>query len=269
MSGLRIAEVSRRTGVPASTLRYYEGIGLLAPASRSGNGYRAYSARDLDRLRFITRAKQLDLSLDDLRELLTAWDSEDCAEVQQRMAGVVSARLTQTRDRIVVLMELAAQLQVAMRRLAVATQPGGCDDGCACSTAASTVATTRATGPTDVPLTTRPPTPADPELREADDTPIACTLDRDLMRGRVDDWRGVLAHATGREPVPGGVALTFEHDPAVTVELARLAVAEHACCTFFDFTLAVSTDGVRLEVRAPHDARDLVATVFGVPGPAA
>jgi MerR family copper efflux transcriptional regulator len=87
---LRIADVAERTGVPATTLRYYEDIGLLAPARRSGNGYRSYTDRDVERLTFITRAKQLDLSLDDLRELVTAWDGEG---VQERMAGVVSSRL--------------------------------------------------------------------------------------------------------------------------------------------------------------------------------
>jgi DNA-binding transcriptional MerR regulator len=135
MTTLRIAEVAEQTGVPATTLRYYEDIGLLAAAGRSANGYRAYSQRDVERLRFITRAKQLDLSLDDLRELLQAWDSDDCAGVQDRMSQVVSARLAQTQQRITDLMELAGQLQTAADRLTQAPQAGPCDPGCACTTA--------------------------------------------------------------------------------------------------------------------------------------
>jgi MerR family regulatory protein len=54
--------VADRTGVPSTTLRYYEEIGLLAPAGRRDNGYRAYSDRDVERLQFITRAKALDLA---------------------------------------------------------------------------------------------------------------------------------------------------------------------------------------------------------------
>ena len=69
MTSLRIAEVSERTGIPASTLRYYDEIGLLPATARRPNGYRAYSGRDVERLRFLTRAKRLDLSLDDLRVL--------------------------------------------------------------------------------------------------------------------------------------------------------------------------------------------------------
>jgi len=252
---LRIAEVAERTGVPTTTLRYYEDIGLLAPARRAENGYRAYTDRDVERLRFITRAKQLEISLDDLRDLVQAWDGEDCAGVQERMARVVSARLEQTQERVVDLVELAAQLQSAAARLGQPATPGPCDDECACSTAA-----TSAGG--------RQPAPV--ELTRASggaaEAPIACTLDQELMGGRLTDWQAALLRATGRGPIPGGVAVTFEHDVELTVELARLAAAEQACCRFFDFTLAVTGGGVRFEVRAPAEAQDVVAAVFGPPG---
>jgi DNA-binding transcriptional MerR regulator len=273
MTTLRIAEVSERTGVPATTLRYYEDIGLLAPAGRSENGYRAYEERDVERLRFITRAKRLDISLDDLRELVQAWDTDDCASVQDRMAQVVSARLTETQERIVDLVELAGHLQSAAGRLAGAPEPGPCGEGCACSTAPT------ATDPTFVELTqairadplmiTVTATPSDESSAEADVVrpPIACTLDHDAMRGRISDWQAVLTRATSRGSIAGGVALTFAHDVQPTAELARLAAAEHGCCTFFDFTLEVTTAGVRFEVRAPVEAHDVLAAVFGPPGP--
>jgi DNA-binding transcriptional MerR regulator len=38
----RIAEVARRSGFATSTLRYYEELGLLQPAARTGAGYRVY-----------------------------------------------------------------------------------------------------------------------------------------------------------------------------------------------------------------------------------
>ena len=259
---LRIAEVAERTGLPATTLRYYEDIGLLAPAERSGNGYRAYSARDVERLRFITRAKQLDISLDDLRELVTAWDGEDCEGVQERMAAVVSARLREARDRLVELVELTGQLESAVARLSSPPRPGACDDGCACSTAheavgPATLARTDGVARTALPLTdtTPPPAPA-----------LECTLDPGAMRGRIGDWQAVLARATGRSPIPGGSAITFDTDPELAADLARLAAAEHACCSFFDFTVSVTGDGMRLEVRAPGEAHDLLSAVFGPVG---
>jgi len=50
---LRIQEVAAETGLTARSIRYYEEVGLLAPAARSGGAYRLYDADDLERLRFI------------------------------------------------------------------------------------------------------------------------------------------------------------------------------------------------------------------------
>ena len=50
---LRIQEVAADTGLTPRTIRYYEELGLLAPAARSEGSYRLYDAEDLERLRFI------------------------------------------------------------------------------------------------------------------------------------------------------------------------------------------------------------------------
>ena len=135
MTTFRIAEVAHQTGVPTTTLRYYEDIGLLATAERSANGYRYYSVRDVERVRFITRAKQLHITLDELRDLVTAWDGDDCQTVQFRMAGVVGERLRETQLRVSELLELADQLKLAAERLSQTPTSGGCSPGCVCSTA--------------------------------------------------------------------------------------------------------------------------------------
>jgi hypothetical protein len=124
---------------------------------------------------------------------------------------------------------------------------------------------------------TNPDGLADPAVRvrflagaEATDARLVCTLDGglDAMRGRIGEWRAIIAQATGREPADGGVTLVYDHDPAVTVELARLAAAEFACCSFFTFTLIVATDGMRFTISAPDEARDVVTAVFGAAAPA-
>jgi hypothetical protein len=108
-------------------------------------------------------------------------------------------------------------------------------------------------------------TPAGSALDGSVGTDIVCTLEGglDAMRGRLDDWQGVLARATGRRPADGGVTLTFGHDPAVAVALARLAAAEFACCSFFTFALSIGPEGMRFTVTAPEDARTVVTAVFG------
>ena len=50
---LRIQEVAAALGLTTRTIRYYEEVGLLAPAGRSGGDYRLYDADDVERLRFI------------------------------------------------------------------------------------------------------------------------------------------------------------------------------------------------------------------------
>ena len=50
---LKINEVAAETGLTTRTIRYYEEVGLLAPAARSDGDYRLYDASDLDRLQFI------------------------------------------------------------------------------------------------------------------------------------------------------------------------------------------------------------------------
>jgi hypothetical protein len=94
---------------------------------------------------------------------------------------------------------------------------------------------------------------------------LVCTLDGgpDAMRERVDEWRALIDRATGRETADGGVTLIYDHDPEVTVELARLAVADFACCSFFTFALTVAPDGMRFTVTAPAQARDVVTAMFG------
>jgi MerR family redox-sensitive transcriptional activator SoxR len=69
MTGLRIGAVAERAGVRVSLLRYYEEVGLLAPAERV-SGQRRYDASVLRRLAVIDAAQRAGLSLAEIRELL-------------------------------------------------------------------------------------------------------------------------------------------------------------------------------------------------------
>jgi MerR family copper efflux transcriptional regulator len=71
MAGLLIGDVAERTGLTAPTIRYYESIGLLAPAPRSATGYRRYSQTTVEELRFIRKAQSLGFSLEEIGEILT------------------------------------------------------------------------------------------------------------------------------------------------------------------------------------------------------
>ena len=70
MTACSIGEVTRRLGMSADTLRYYEKIGLLPRVARNGSGVRRYERADLARLKFIQRARLMNFSLDEIRDLL-------------------------------------------------------------------------------------------------------------------------------------------------------------------------------------------------------
>ena len=69
--GMRIGEVARQAGVRASLIRYYEGIGLL-PEPERVSGQRRYDAAVMRRLVVIDVAQRAGLTLDEIRELVTA-----------------------------------------------------------------------------------------------------------------------------------------------------------------------------------------------------
>ena len=70
---MKIGTLSEQTGVTSKTIRYYESIGLIQKADRHENGYRFYSDRDADILRFIQRSRSLGFSVKKVGELLTLW----------------------------------------------------------------------------------------------------------------------------------------------------------------------------------------------------
>ena len=69
MGKLQIGEVAKRTGLRASTIRYYEEIGLIASARRSSSGYRQYGPHLVRQLEFVQLAQGLGLSLDEVEPL--------------------------------------------------------------------------------------------------------------------------------------------------------------------------------------------------------
>ncbi|WP_138512750.1 Cu(I)-responsive transcriptional regulator [Maricaulis alexandrii] len=75
---MNVKDAAWATGLPSKTLRYYEDVGLVAPA-RAANGYRVYQDSDLHKLAFVGRARSLGFSLDDCRALLSLYEDRSRA----------------------------------------------------------------------------------------------------------------------------------------------------------------------------------------------
>lgn len=91
---MTIGRLAERVGVSIDTIRYYERNGLLPAPTRRASGYREYAAADVERLRFIRRAKEIGFTLSEVAELLslTANRNDDMRGVkrkaEQRLAQV-------------------------------------------------------------------------------------------------------------------------------------------------------------------------------------
>jgi MerR family copper efflux transcriptional regulator len=82
-----IGEAARRSGVQPKTIRFYEETGIIKPALRDANGYRAYSEADIQILRFIQRARALGFSLKDIASLLDLYrDQARASRVVKKLA---------------------------------------------------------------------------------------------------------------------------------------------------------------------------------------
>lgn len=68
---MTIGALAESTGVLAETIRYYEQISLLPTPKRTANGYRIYASEHVRRLIFIRRSRELGLSIESIRELLS------------------------------------------------------------------------------------------------------------------------------------------------------------------------------------------------------
>ncbi len=71
MANYRIGDVTKRLGLSADTLRYYEKITLLPKIARTESGIRLYDDKDISRLKFIQRAQRMNFSLAEIADLLS------------------------------------------------------------------------------------------------------------------------------------------------------------------------------------------------------
>lgn len=83
----KIGEVASRTDVNKETVRYYEKRGLIPKPDRRRSGYRIFTYRHIDQIRFIKRAQELGFTLSEIKELLELrLDGDSSCEQVRRKA---------------------------------------------------------------------------------------------------------------------------------------------------------------------------------------
>jgi len=106
---MQIQDLAHRTGVSAKAIRYYESIDLLPSPKRRPNGYREYGQADVERLKLVAGARNLDFSLGDIEEILALRDRREapCRVVLR----LLEEKTGQIRERITQLQKLEVQLR--------------------------------------------------------------------------------------------------------------------------------------------------------------
>ena len=106
---MTIGEVASASGVSAKMVRYYESIGLIAPAPRSGAGYRVYSQSDMHVLQFIRRARDFGLPMDRVKRLLALW--QDGNRASRDVKQLALQHVAELRSKVAELTAMADTLQ--------------------------------------------------------------------------------------------------------------------------------------------------------------
>lgn len=105
---ISIGELSRRAGVKVTTIRFYEGAGLMPKPPRSEGDRRLYDPGHVRRLSFIRHARELGFEMDDVRTLLELSDRPDgSCEPADEIAG---RHLLAVEDKIAKLTALKGEL---------------------------------------------------------------------------------------------------------------------------------------------------------------
>ncbi len=109
-----ISRLAKAGGIPTTTLRYYERVGLLKPEQRSAVNYRLYTDDSLRKVKFIRAAQGIGFTLEDIKTLLAAEDGEvpRCCDVQP----LIEDRLADVKQRLRDLLEVKRVLQSALRK---------------------------------------------------------------------------------------------------------------------------------------------------------
>lgn len=129
----QIGQVAEAVGLSLRTIRYWGEVDLVPPSGRSQGGFRLYTDADIDRLRLVKNLKPLDLTIDEMRDLVTVRNrlAEPSTPADQRpelierlalFAAIADERCQHLREQLESVDALNATLQDELRSATTAAE---------------------------------------------------------------------------------------------------------------------------------------------------
>jgi MerR family Zn(II)-responsive transcriptional regulator of zntA len=109
----KISATASLCGLSVDTLRFYDKTGLISPSHRSAVNARLYSAKDINTLKFIKRARENGLSLKEIQELLLI--QKEGKSYDQPMMEFAEKKIEELNHRISDLQLLRQELQLVVK----------------------------------------------------------------------------------------------------------------------------------------------------------
>lgn len=115
---LRIGQLSEMCGKTVRALHLYEEMGLLRPVHRTKGGFRLYARSAVDRVQWISRLQDSDVSLSEIKEFLRDLEEERVASVAMtRVRALFEKKLQEIRRQQLKLMLVEADLSAGLKYL--------------------------------------------------------------------------------------------------------------------------------------------------------
>jgi DNA-binding transcriptional MerR regulator len=126
---MRIGDLARKAGTTMRTIRYYEQLGLIAPAARTRGGFRLYEEEELRKLRLI---KNLQLVETPLSQVKAFFDQRRrgrvASDIAAGLSGLLEQQLREVEQRIAQFRAMEASLRETIEILrccsACSLEPG-------------------------------------------------------------------------------------------------------------------------------------------------
>lgn len=113
---MNIGDAAKESGLSADTIRFYERRGIVAGPGRAANGYREYTARHVEALRFAKGLRDLGMPLDSVAGMVRIVHDGTCGDVHGAMVAAAENALRTLDERL--------QAMRATRRNLVALRAG-------------------------------------------------------------------------------------------------------------------------------------------------